>query len=173
MAGIRIYGDPVLRKTAEPLREFDDGLRQLVSSMFEDMRENEGVGLAAPQVGRSVRVAVIETGGDEGRSFVLVNPEITRVSDEKEEREEGCLSIPDINLSVTRPAEVSARACNENGEEYAIENATGLLARTLQHEIDHLDGILFVDRVSPVRRQLVSGKLKKLAKSHRATSKAT
>jgi peptide deformylase len=167
MAAIRIYGDPVLRKKAEPVTIFDDRLGAFVEQMKRDMRDNDGVGLAAPQVGESIRVAIIDASGGEEEPFVLINPEIVARSEDQVDDEEGCLSIPDIRLKVKRPSSVSVRACNEHGEEYRIEDASGLLARALQHEIDHLDGIMFVDRVSPVYRQLVAGKLKKLAKSGR------
>ncbi len=167
MASIRIYGDPVLRKKAAPVTAFDDKLGKFVEQMIDDMYESDGVGLAAPQVGESVRVAIVDPTGGEKAPYVLINPEVIERSEEQVEDEEGCLSIPDIRLKVRRPAIVSVRAWNEHGEEYTIENAAGLFARALQHEIDHLEGILFVDRVSPVSRQLVSGKLKKLAKSSR------
>jgi peptide deformylase len=115
-----------------------------------------------------VRIAVIDPTGSGEEPFVLINPVITESCEEREDSEEGCLSIPGISLKVSRPARVTVRARNERGEEYVIENADGLLARALQHEIDHLDGILFVDRASPVARQLVAGKLKKMAKGQKA-----
>ena len=124
-----------------------------------------GVGLAAPQVGVVQRIAVIETTGGEKEPLVLINPDIYFFSDEKEENEEGCLSIPDINLKVTRPARVSVRAFDEHGREFTIENAEGLLARAIQHETDHLDGIMFVDRASVIARKMIDKKLKRLAKS--------
>jgi peptide deformylase len=171
MAEIRIYGDPILRAKAEPVTEFDDELRAFVEEMLADMREKDGVGLAAPQVGRSIRCAVIDPTQGEHPPYVLINPELTYLSEETWDYDEGCLSVPDITLTVTRPARVSVRALDADGNSYTIENADGLLARAIQHEIDHLDGILFVDRASPVRRQLIAGKLKKLAKSQRKTSK--
>ncbi len=173
MAEIRIYGDPVLRKMAEPVAAFDDELKTFIEQMKIDMYESDGVGLAAPQVGRSVRVALVDTTAGEEEPFVLVNPEITFSSDEKSDYDEGCLSVPDITLPITRPSVVTVRAKDANGEEYALEEVDGLLARALQHEIDHLNGILFVDRATLVRRQLISGKLKKLAKSHRNVSKTS
>ncbi|MFP4416748.1 MAG: peptide deformylase [Chitinivibrionales bacterium] len=167
MARIRIYGDPVLRKKALPVEKFDDTVRAFVDQMIQDMYDYDGVGLAAPQVGESLRVAIVDVTGGEQNPFVLINPEITWASEELAESEEGCLSIPDINLKVKRPESVSVKAFNENGEEYTISEATGLLARALQHEIDHLNGILFIDKISMVSRQMVSGKLKKLSKSRR------
>jgi peptide deformylase len=157
------YGDPVLRKTAAPVSVFDDGLRALVEKMVEALRNANGVGLAAPQVGVSSRVAVIDTEYGEAPPYVLVNPEIVSASDETVTEDEGCLSLPGISLDVKRPAQVSVRAQNEKGEEYTIENASGLLAKALQHEIDHLNGILFIDHVSAVQRGLLRGKLKKIS----------
>ncbi len=165
VAEVRIYGDPVLRKKAKETTAFDRDLKELVRDMIETMRQKDGVGLAAPQIGKSIRLAVIDATGGEKDPYVLINPEITYSSEEREDYEEGCLSVPDINIKINRPSRVSVKAFNENGEPYTIENADGLLARALQHEIDHLDGILFVDRASMVARQLISGKLKKLAKS--------
>ncbi len=169
MFDICIYGHGVLRRKAEPIAQFDEGLKQFADEMLETMVEKDGVGLAAPQVGRSVRLAVIDASGGEEKPYVLINPVITWLSEEIIDYEEGCLSIPGIHLSVKRPARCSVRACDACGKEYRIEEADGLLARALQHEIDHLEGILFVDRVSPLQRQLVASKLKKLAKSARGT----
>ncbi len=173
MTEIRIYGDPVLRKTAEPVTVFNDELKAFIEQMKNAMYESEGVGLAAPQVGRSIRLALVDTTAGEAQPHVLVNPEITYFSEEKSDYDEGCLSVPDITLQISRPNVVSMRARDENGDEYTLDQVDGLLARALQHEIDHLDGILFVDRATLVRRQLISGKLKKLAKSHRNVSKTS
>ncbi|MBD3242974.1 MAG: peptide deformylase [Chitinivibrionales bacterium] len=170
MYDICIYGNGVLRRKAEPVEQFDENLKRFADEMLDTMVEKDGVGLAAPQVGKSVRVAVIDTSGGEEEPYVLVNPEITWMSEETEDYEEGCLSIPEIRLNVKRPARCSVRALDASGNEYRIEQADGLLARALQHEIDHLDGILFVDRVSPLQRQLVASKLKKMAKNGRGTA---
>lgn len=167
MAQIRIYGDPILRKTAKPIDTFDDSLRVFVEQMKEDMYASDGVGLAAPQVGRSIRLVIVDASGGENEPLVLINPEITFQSDETEDVDEGCLSVPDITLPINRPRIISVQAYNEQGIRFHLEEIDGLLARAVQHEIDHLDGILFVDRASPVRRQLISGKLKRLAKSQR------
>ncbi|MBD3321513.1 MAG: peptide deformylase [Chitinivibrionales bacterium] len=172
MFDICIYGNPVLRKKAREISVFDDELRGFVEEMTETMKVKDGVGLAAPQVDTSVRIAVVDTTGGEQEPSVLINPRITSFSEEREDFEEGCLSIPDIRLKVNRPSRVSVTAFDIDGKQYTIENADGLLARAVQHEIDHLDGILFVDRVSPVTRQLVAGKLKKMAKSQKAGTKA-
>ncbi|MFP4013493.1 MAG: peptide deformylase [Chitinispirillaceae bacterium] len=167
MLELRFYGDPVLRKSASHIEKFDSELAEFVDYMVEAMREEDGVGLAAPQVGHSVRLAVIDTSGGENEPYVLINPEIVYSSEEKEDYDEGCLSIPGISLMVTRPSRVSVRAQNTKGETYMIENAEGLLARALQHEIDHLNGILFIDHVSPLQRSLLNGKLKKISREQR------
>jgi peptide deformylase len=171
MANIRIYGDPILRKTAKPVELFDETLQAFVKQMKVEMYEKDGIGLAAPQIGESVRIVIIDITEQEQEPIVLINPDIYYFSDEREDYDEGCLSIPDITVTINRPKIVSVRAFNERGKSFSIEKADGLLARAIQHECDHLDGILFVDRASPVRRQLLSGKLKKLAKSHRETNK--
>ena len=159
---LRIYGDPILRRKADPVVEFGGGLEALVQGMFECMYREAGLGLAAPQVGRSRRVFVVDV-AEEGRERVrraFVNPVIV----EKEGStvaEEGCLSIPGLRSDVKRSARVVVEARDERGEPFRIE-ADGLLARALQHETDHLDGILFIDRLSVIQRKLVEGKLKKI-----------
>ena len=165
MMQIRIYGDPVLRKTSRQIEVFDGQLQELVDAMAETMLVSDGVGLAANQIGEAVQVAVIDTTGGEQPPLVLVNPEITWKSEEVVETDEGCLSLPGISLPVKRPAMVSAEALDQYGKPVSIREATGLLARALQHEIDHLNGILFIDHVSALQRTMVSGKLKKLAKT--------
>lgn len=169
MFTVCIYGSPVLRRKAEPISDFNAELKSFAAEMSETMVAEDGVGLASPQVGRSVRLAVVDTTGGEEPPIVLINPEISWSSKELEDYEEGCLSIPDIRLKVKRPARVSVKARDVTGKEFEILEADGLLARALQHEIDHLDGILFVDRVSPLQRQLIASKLKKLAKTSRDT----
>jgi peptide deformylase len=162
---IRIYGDPVLRRTGEPVRIFNKELQRFAEEMAVTMREKDGVGLAATQVGRPLQCAVIDTTRGENDPLVLINPAIVFSSDDLVEEEEGCLSIPTIRMPVKRPSTISVRAQDIYGKEYAIERAAGLFARALQHEIDHLNGILFIDHVSPLRRRLLSGTLKKLAKT--------
>jgi peptide deformylase len=162
---ISIYGDPLLRKTAEPISRFDDELKCFADEMIVTMRGHDGVGLAATQIGKSVQLAVIDTSGGERAPLILINPEITRSSEEQSEEEEGCLSIPTIRFPVKRFSRISVRSKDIEGKNYVIDGAEGLLARVLQHEIDHLNGIFFIDHVSPLQRRLVSGKLKKLAKS--------
>jgi len=148
---IRTLGDPILRSKATPVTAFDDDLAQLASDMHETMRAAPGVGLAASQVGRLVRVFVYDS-GDEGERGTLVNPEIVWASEETEEAEEGCLSLPGTYYPVTRAIAVKVRAQELSGVPIEKE-AEGFLARIFQHEIDHLDGILFIDRLAPELRK--------------------
>jgi peptide deformylase len=148
---IRTLGDPILRSTASPVTVFDADLRQLASDMHETMRAAPGVGLAATQVGRLLRMFVYDS-GDEGESGTLVNPQIVWRSDETEEAEEGCLSLPGTYYPVTRAKMVKVRAQDVEGESLE-KDAEGFLARIFQHEIDHLDGILFIDRLAPELRK--------------------
>lgn len=140
-------GEDVLRQEARPVSVFDDRLLKLLDDMVETMRKAEGIGLAAPQIGVSERVVVIELGE---HLFKMINPEIIESSG-KDVMEEGCLSVPGIREPVARPARVKAEYQDEHGDTYEIE-ADGMLARAIQHEIDHLDGVLFVDRISKARR---------------------
>jgi len=160
---VRLYGDPVLRKKAEPVTVFDEKLKQLVKDMIETMVVEDGVGLAAPQVGESICLAVIDASEGKDPPVVMINPEFTFFSDDKVTSDEGCLSLPGITLKISRPQKVSVRAFDENGKEFFIENAEGLLAKALQHETDHLNGLMIVDHISPLHRKMISGKLKKLA----------
>jgi peptide deformylase len=157
------YGDPILRKKAKPVTAFDDELRSFIEQMKETMVEYDGLGLAAPQVGRSFQVVTIDATKGEKPPYVIINPEFTYLSKDEVEREEGCLSFPDIHLNITRPAIVSVKALDEFGKPFSIENADDLLARALQHEIDHLNGLLIIDHVSVIQRKMLSGKLKKIA----------
>ena len=154
---IRVLGDPVLRKPTKPVTTITDELRKLIADMFETMYAAEGIGLAAPQVGRTERLAVVDV---EGARYVLINPSILSTEGEKDKAEEGCLSIPDIYGDVERPMTVTIRAMDENGDEY---QATGseLLGRCIQHEIDHLDGKLFIDYLSPLKRRAAMTKWEK------------
>ncbi len=161
---IRIYGDPVLRvKTAE-VAAFDDSLRALVADLFDTMKAYRGVGLAAPQVGVAQRVFVVEIPVDETtrERFAAVNPVLDR-REGKETAEEGCLSMPGIYEDVVRAGTLRLRAHDENGQpfERVVE---GYLARAIQHEADHLDGVLFTDRLSPLRRQFLRRELDALAR---------
>jgi peptide deformylase len=158
------YGDRELRGNAAPIEEFGPELQALVGGMLETMRREDGVGLAAPQVGVSQRVIVIDTSDGTADPYVLVNPEIVYRSDESVVEDEGCLSLPGITLNVRRAARVSVKAQDARGEPFTIENAEGLLAKAIQHEMDHINGILFIDHVSSVQRALLGGKLKKISK---------
>jgi peptide deformylase len=161
---VRIYGDPVLRLRAVEVTSFDEELRRLVADMFETMQAYRGVGLAANQVGVAQRVAIVDVPIDDERRAVhtLVNPEILSRSG-SESGEEGCLSIPGMYDDVTRSLEIHVRAYDEHGKAYEID-AEGYLARAIQHEIDHLDGVLFVDRLSPLKRQFLRRALEALAR---------
>jgi peptide deformylase len=161
---IRVMGDPVLRTKAEPISNINDETRQLVKDMFETMYLEDGVGLAAPQVGLGQRVIVVDPRDEAVTPFALVNPVIVELSEEVERGEEGCLSIPGLKDIVERSYAVVVAGLNENGEPVRIE-AEALLARILQHEVDHLDGILFVDRVSPLKRKMLLKKWKKLSET--------
>ena len=160
---LHVLGSPVLRQRAEPVARVDDEIRRLVDDLFETMRAAKGVGLAAPQVGMSQRVAVVDVGEDVGPPLVLINPRIVESSDEVETAEEGCLSIPEIFGDVERPYAVVLEALDRDAKPYRIA-VSGYQARAVQHEIDHLDGILFLDRLSAVRRSLLLAKWKKLRK---------
>lgn len=146
---IRVLGDPVLRDETTPVSGVTDELRGLARDMFETMRLASGIGLAAPQVGRRERLAVIEVND---QSFVIINPEIIERDAKTAKAEEGCLSIPDVYGDVERPARVRVRALDLDGRPFEIE-ASDLLARCLQHEIDHLHGKLFLDHLSVLKRR--------------------
>ena len=152
---IRVLGDPVLRQATAPVKTVTDELRQLVTNMFDTMYHARGLGLAAPQVGRSERLTVIDV---DDQPLVLINPQVTDASG-KGKSEEGCLSIPDIYGDVERPKHVVVRAQDLEGRTFEIE-ASDLLARCLQHEIDHLDGKLFIDYLSVLKRTAALAKWK-------------
>jgi peptide deformylase len=159
------YPDPVLAKRGEPITEFDDDLKTLVEEMFESMYAAHGIGLAAPQIGLSMRLTVIDVNfkKDPADKLVLINPEIVE-REGKQYEEEGCLSLPEIREKVHRAAKVKVRAQNVEGEWFEVEGEE-LLARALQHEIDHLDGVLFIDRLSRLKRDLLIRRIKKLIKN--------
>ena len=162
---IVLMGDPVLRTEAEDVAEFGDELKALVRDMFETMYHADGIGLAAPQIGLSKRVIVVDLRRqDEAlkeQRVALINPVVTWESPEVEKQSEGCLSIPGLEEVVQRPSAVRVEGMDPEGNEVAIE-ADELYARALQHEIDHINGILFVDRVSPLKRRILLKKWKKL-----------
>lgn len=159
------YPDPILRKMSIPVVSFDAGLAELARDMVETMYAAPGIGLAAPQVGVNVRLILVDlsVGSKEGELFVAVNPRIVEFSGQESD-EEGCLSIPDVTDSVSRPQRVVIQAQDLQGNPWSIE-AHDLLARCFCHEIDHLDGILFIDRLSPLKRNLIKRKLRKAAKA--------
>ena len=146
---VKTFGDPVLKTRASRVKEFDEVLAKLAEEMLVTMREREGVGLAANQVGRLKRILVAATEDDE---YVLVNPVIEASSEETETLAEGCLSIPGIQVDVVRPVAVTVSGQDAAGEDLRIE-AEGLLARIIQHEVDHLDGVLILDRTDRESRK--------------------
>jgi peptide deformylase len=156
------YPDPVLSKPGEPVTEFDDELRKLVDDMFETCYASQGIGLAAPQVSVSKRLAVIDLsmGKDPKDKLVLINPEIV-ASEGKQYEEEGCLSFPEIREKVVRALKVRIRAQNEKGKWFEMD-AEELLARCFQHEIDHVDGMLFIFRMSGLKREFALRKIRKM-----------
>lgn len=171
---IRIFGDPVLREKSVEVVVVDDQIRALGREMIEIMRKSEGVGLAAQQIGETRSICVIEVPEDydrdeEGQSLnpgitmpaMLINPVITSSSSKTISYEEGCLSFPDIRGSITRPAEIHLTYIDEQGkkQEMAVK---GFTARVIQHEVDHLNGILFIDRMSAARRFALKGRLRRL-----------
>ena len=163
--GLTIYGNPVLRRRADEvaLSELGPSLDRLVKRMFEVMYEEEGVGLAAPQIGVSKRIFVMDVPveGQDNRVGVMINPEILETRG-TQDGSEGCLSIPGLREDVTRYAWLRVRGLDAKGKAVEFE-CDDLLARAVQHEVDHLDGILYVDRLSPLKRKLLSRKLKEIA----------
>jgi peptide deformylase len=169
--GIRKYGDPILRKKAEPVKVFNAELKQLFQDMLETMYSSGGMGLAANQIGILSRIIVLDASTRDSTIVMgLANPEVIESSREKDEFEEGCLSFPGINEKIARPKKVKVKAFDADGNEVMID-ASGLLAIVLQHEIDHINGIVFTDRMSPVRRMLHNKDLKELKKKYKASGK--
>jgi len=159
------YGDPVLEKPGQPVEKFDDELQALVADMFESMYAANGVGLAAPQIGISRRVAVIDVsnGKNPEAKIICANPEITHTEGEQRE-EEGCLSLPGFRGHVLRPQYVTVRAQDASGKEFEMRGE-GLLARAFCHEIDHLNGVLFIAHLSLLKRDLIKRKIRKMKKA--------
>jgi peptide deformylase len=158
------YGDPILEKPTATIKKFDEELEQLAEDMFASMYAASGVGLAAPQIGKGLRIAVVDvtSGKNPEAKIVLVNPEVIHGEGEKRE-EEGCLSIPGFRGYVVRPQFVTVRAQNAKGETFEMRGEE-LLARAFCHEIDHLNGILFIQHLSMLKRDLIKRKIKKLRK---------
>ncbi len=161
MLEIVTIGNETLARKAAPLREFDAGLTAFIAEMFEALKVGHGLGLAAPQVDRSIRLFVTDVEGDKPRVFI--NPEIVLTSQETIDWEEGCLSLPGLYQKVLRPESVRMQAYNERGRPFSIE-ASGLLARVLLHEYDHLEGILFVDRLGEAKRERALAQYRRLQK---------
>ena len=161
--------DPRLKKKSKPVETVDDDVRRLMDEMLETMYAAPGIGLAAPQVGVGKRVLVLDVAreGEPKNPMKLVNPEIVWVSDDDNTYEEGCLSVPEHYAEVARPRAVKVRYLDETGAERLVE-AEGLLATCLQHEIDHLDGILFIDHLSALKRNMI---LRKLLKEKKAAER--
>ena len=169
---IYTYGSKILREVTEEVPGIDDSVRELLADMFETMRGAEGIGLAAPQVGRTERIFIVdltplaldlEEDGEviPEQPMVFINPKITKHSDVDSEFEEGCLSIPDIRENVYRPDAIAIEYRDEHFAEQKLQ-ASGMLARVIQHEYDHLDGILFVDHLSTFRRNLLRRRLREM-----------
>jgi peptide deformylase len=155
------YGDPVLHGPAEPVEEIDDSIRSLVADMVQTMYAAPGIGLAAPQIGVPLRVIVIDlsVGEDPSQMIQLINPEFLE-RDGQQSEEEGCLSVPGYGGTPARPARVKVKGLDPEGNERVYE-ATELLARAFCHELDHLEGLVFVDRLSPLKRDLMKRRLRK------------
>lgn len=166
LRSILIHPDPRLRKACDLVKEFDEGLAVLARDMLTTMYDAPGIGLAAPQIGVTVRVLVMDCADkdeEEPKPMVLVNPAISWASEETGVYEEGCLSLPDMYAEVTRPKSVIVRYQDELGHAHE-RDFDGLWATCVQHEIDHLNGKLFIDYLSAVKRQLITNKMKKLKK---------
>jgi peptide deformylase len=161
---ILIHPDPRLKKTCAPVSDVSDALRRLADDMLETMYDAPGIGLAAPQIGvldRIITMDCVKEEGEASKPMVLINPEIVASSDDTNVYEEGCLSIPDQFAEVTRPTEVDVRWMNLDGNEEQ-QIFTGLWATCVQHEIDHLNGKLFIDHIGAMKRQMITRKMQKL-----------
>jgi peptide deformylase len=160
------FPDPRLRTIAKPVTRFDDSVRQLVKDMFDTMYEAPGVGLAATQIDVHKRIVVIDVSEEKNQPQVFINPEVEVLDESTCEYDEGCLSVPGFYETVIRPAKIRVKAFNEKGEAFTLE-PDGLLATCIQHELDHLNGKLFVDRISPFKRTRIRSKLEKKHKAEK------
>lgn len=158
------FPDPRLRTTAQPVATVDDRIRRLIDDMFETMYDAKGIGLAATQVNVHERVVVIDLSEDGDQPQVFINPEIEVLDDSTSDHDEGCLSVPGFYEKVTRPERIRVRALDRDGQPFDIE-PDGLLAVCIQHELDHLNGKLFVDHLSSLKRQRIRTKLEKAQRS--------
>lgn len=166
---IYLYGHPVLRRTSARVSHDRDGIKELVEKMYETMYESEGVGLAAPQIGLNERIVVIDADPVAesfpecaGRKLTLINPEIEILEGDKVSRSEGCLSLPGLSENVSRTEYIRLTWEDENFQPHS-EEISGFLARIVQHECDHLEGLLYIDHISPIRKQLIKAKLRNIA----------
>jgi peptide deformylase len=166
---IYLYGQKVLRKRATEVSKINPELVKLADDMLETMYDSAGIGLAAPQVGKSIRLIVVDVSGEEEekKPLVLFNPVVVDPRDACT-AEEGCLSVPGIWADVERPETITVQAMGKDGKALTLKNISGLLARCIQHEIDHLNGVLFVDKISNTDRTLNDSKLKKLSKESKS-----
>ena len=155
---VKKYPDPILRRKAEEVKDDDEEIHVIIEDMFETMEEEVGIGLAAPQIGISKRIITISIGEKGFERLALINPVITSSSEECVNYEEGCLSLPGISADVNRPERVTVQGTTKNGSVVEI-TASGMLARVLQHEIDHLNGVLFIDRLSQKGIKRIEGEL--------------
>jgi peptide deformylase len=166
MLPVYLYNHQILKTKTEPVAEITDDVRQFIAGMFAAMHAADGIGLAGNQAGRSLSLAVIDISETDERNappqFVMINPKIVYYSEEETEMEEGCLSLPLFRETVTRPELVQVRYYDDNMKEH-VREAGGLLARVMQHEIDHLNGIYFFERLSAIRRTLSQKKLRRIA----------
>ncbi len=167
---ITVYGDPLLRRTAKEIDKDDPQLKEIIENMWETMYYSDGVGLAAPQVGKSIRLFIVDasSGADEEPELkdfkkVFINPTILETDGEEWIMNEGCLSLPDIREDVSRPDEVTINYFDEDFNEHE-ETFKGFAGRVIQHEYDHLEGVLFIDHLSALRKRLLKGKLQNIAK---------
>jgi len=159
------YGSPELKTASSPVDCFDAELEKIAKNMIETLYSAPGIGLAAPQIGLNIQLATIDlsSGEDTSQLIVICNPQIVSLEGEQKS-DEGCLSVPDFSDIVTRPRKIEVKGLNLQGEEVHYQGE-GLLARCFSHEIDHLNGILFIDRLSPLKRKLIRSKIKKLVKT--------
>ncbi len=166
---IIVYPDPVLRMVSEEVAQIDEETHELIRDMFEAMDEEAGIGLAAPQLGVLKRIMVVSIKDKNFERLAIINPVISFFSEETVVMEEGCLSIPGVNMDVRRPAKIILRGLARSGRLVEI-NASGLLARVMQHEIDHLEGVLFIDRLRDKDKKAIEAGLRTLSKQYSAAS---
>jgi len=164
---VKYYGDPVLRQKAQEIKIINDEIKELSNNLMETMQAENGLGLAAPQVGISLQAIAIDTSEERDNPYVLLNPEITYSSKEMATMEEGCLSFPDIYGKIMRHEEITVEGLKIDGQ-YVKLHLKGIESRAIQHEFDHLQGVLFIDKMSASHKIVLKGKLKKLKKATQA-----